>query len=97
MKTFTLAEIEDEIVGKIGTPDRDHYEYDLQLELIGEAIRQTRKQRKMTQEALGALIGVQKAQISKLENNAGNVTLDTLMRVFSALQANVKFQIELKH
>jgi HTH-type transcriptional regulator / antitoxin HipB len=95
MKTYTLSEIEDEIIGKRGTPDRDRYEYDLQMELIGDAIRQTRKKRKLTQEALGELIGVKKAQISKLENNASNVTLDTLMRVFSALQANVKLHISL--
>ncbi|SEJ61923.1 Helix-turn-helix [Dyadobacter sp. SG02] len=95
MKTYTLDELEDEIIGKTGTPERDRYEYELQLELVGAAIKQTRKKRKITQEALGELIGVQKAQISRLENNAGNVTLDTLLRVFSALQANVKLQIEL--
>lgn len=95
MKTYTLDELEDEIIGKIGTPERDRYEYDLQMELVGAAIKQTRKKRKLTQEALGELLGVQKAQISRLENNAGNVTLDTLLRVFNALQANVKLQIEL--
>lgn len=95
MKTYTLDELEDEIIGKIGTPERDRYEYDLQTELVGAAIKLTRKKRKITQEALGELIGVQKSQISRLENNAGNVTLDTLLRVFGALQANVKLQIEL--
>ncbi|MBO9612634.1 MAG: helix-turn-helix transcriptional regulator [Dyadobacter sp.] len=95
MKTYTLEELEDEIIGKIGTPERDRYEYDLQMELVGVAIKEMRKKRKITQEALGELIGVQKSQISKLENNAGNVTLDTLLRVFGALQANVKLQIEL--
>jgi len=44
---------------------------------------------------LGKLIGVQKAQISRLENNASNATIDTLMRVFSALKATVKLQVEL--
>ena len=95
MKTYTLEELEDEIIGKIGTPERDRYEYDLQMELVGVAIKEMRKKRKITQEALGELIGVQKSQVSKLENNAGNVTLDTLLRVFGALQANVKLQIEL--
>ncbi|MGG7665135.1 helix-turn-helix domain-containing protein [Dyadobacter sp. BHUBP1] len=95
MKTYSLDELEDEIIGKIGTPDRDRYEYDLQTELVGAAIKQARKKRRITQEALGELIGVQKSQISRLENNAGNVTLDTLLRVFGALQANVKLQIEL--
>jgi HTH-type transcriptional regulator / antitoxin HipB len=95
MKTYTLDELQDEIIGRIGTPDRDRYEYDLKIELVGTAIKQARKTRKLTQEALGALIGVQKAQISRLENNAGNVKLDTLMRVFNALKANVRLHIEL--
>jgi len=47
------------------------------------------------QKQLGELVGVQKAQISRLESNASNVTMDTLMKVFSALKAKVKLQIEL--
>ncbi|WP_125719387.1 helix-turn-helix domain-containing protein [Flavobacterium ustbae] len=95
MKTYTLDQVTDEIVGKIGTPNRDQFEYDLQMDLIGNAIKQTRKERNLTQEELGKLIGVQKAQISKLENNAGNVTIETLVKVFAALKAKIKFQIEL--
>lgn len=95
MKTYSLDELQDEIIGKIGTPERDRYKCDLQVELIGDAIKQTRKKRQLTQEALGEMLGVQKSQISRLENNAGNVTLDTLLRVFNALQANIKLQIEL--
>ncbi len=41
------------------------------------------------------MVGVQKAQISRLENSAGNVTIDTLIRVFRALNARVMFRIEL--
>jgi DNA-binding XRE family transcriptional regulator len=95
MKTHTLDEVQDRLIGKIGTPNRDRFEYELQMDLIGKAIKQTRQERQLTQEELGKLIGVQKAQISKLENNASNVTIDTLMRVFNALQAKVKFQVEL--
>lgn len=95
MKTYTLDEVQDKLIGKIGTPNRDKFEYELQMDLIGKAIKQTRQERQLTQEELGKLIGVQKAQISKLENSASNVTMDTLMRVFNALQAKVKFQVEL--
>lgn len=97
MKTHTLEEVQDKLIGKIGTPDRDKFEYDLQMNLIGQAIKQTRQERNLTQEDLGKLIGVQKAQISRIENNASNVTIDTLLRVFNALQAKVKLQIELPH
>lgn len=95
MKTFTLEQVTDEIVGKIGTKTRNKFEYDLQMDLIGTAIKETRKERKLTQEELGKLMGVQKAQISRLENNASNASIDTLIRVFSALKATVKLQIEL--
>jgi HTH-type transcriptional regulator/antitoxin HipB len=95
MKTHTLDQVQDKLIGKKGTPKRDLFEYELQMDLIGKAIKQTRQERKMTQEELGMLIGVQKAQISRLENNASNVTMDTLLRVFTALQAKIKLQIEL--
>lgn len=95
MKTYTLDELENKILGPVGTPARDKYEYELQIDMIGDAIKQTRKARKLTQEALGEMIGVQKAQISRLENKPGNVTLDTIIRVFDALQAKIKLQVEL--
>ncbi|MDD2528362.1 MAG: helix-turn-helix transcriptional regulator [Salinivirgaceae bacterium] len=97
MKTHTLDEVQDKLIGKIGTPNRDRFEYELQMDLIGQAIKQTRQERKLTQEELGKLIGVQKAQISRIENNASNVTIDTLMRVFHALQAKVTLSVELPH
>lgn len=95
MKTYTLDEVQDKLIGKVGTPERDLFEYELQMDMIGKAIRQTRKERNLTQEELGKLIGVQKAQISRLENNAGNVTMDTLLRVFTALKAKVKLQVDI--
>ena len=95
MKAYTLDQVQDKLIGKIGTPKRDIFEYELQMDLIGKAIKQTRQERNLTQEELGKLIGVQKAQISRLENNASNVTIDTLIKVFTALKANIKLQVEL--
>jgi len=95
MRTYTLDEVQDKLIGQIGTPERDFFEYELQMDLIGKAIKQTRQERNLTQEELGKLIGVQKAQISRLENNTSNVTMDTLLRVFAALKAKVKLQVEL--
>lgn len=97
MKTHTLNEVQDKIIGEIGTPNREQFEYELQMDLIGQAIKQTRQERKLTQEELGKLIGVQKAQISGIENNTSNVTIENLLRVINALQAKVKFQVELPH
>ena len=95
MKTYTLNQVQDKLIGKVGTPARDKFEYDLQIELIGNAIKQSRKERNLTQEELGRLIGVQKSQISRLESNPGNVSVDTLIRIFNALQAKITLQIEL--
>jgi len=95
MKIYTFDEVKDELIGKIGTPERDLFEYELQMDLIGSAIKQARQERNMTQEELGKLIGVQKAQISRIENRTSNVTMNTLLRVFTALKAKVKLQVEL--
>jgi len=67
----------------------------LESHAIGNAIKETRLKRKMTQKQLGELIGVQKAQISRIENNLSNARMDTIMKVFNALDAEVKFQVEL--
>ncbi len=83
MKRHTLDEIKDNLIGKIGTPERDQYEFELKLELIGDLIQMARKERNLTQQQLGELIGVKKVQISRLENKTGNVTIETVQRLRS--------------
>ncbi|RLD21548.1 MAG: transcriptional regulator [Bacteroidetes bacterium] len=95
MTQYTLKEAEDNLIGLKGTLERDQYEFELKLALIGDMIRMTRKKRKLTQEELGALIGVKKAQISRLERNTGNVTIETILRVFTALEAQINFNVVL--
>lgn len=97
MKLYTMNQIKDEFIGKRGTNKREKYEQDLQMELLGDMIKQVRLERNLTQDQLGKLIGVQKAQISKLENNATNVTMETILRVFTALKAKISFHVELKN
>lgn len=63
LKTYSLDEITDKHIGKQGTPKREAFENELRLDLLGEAIRQARIERNLTQEELGRLVGVQKAQI----------------------------------
>ncbi|MBQ8239365.1 MAG: helix-turn-helix transcriptional regulator [Bacteroides sp.] len=89
MKTYTLEELEDKYIGEIGTIKRDKYEANLKAELqayhIGEAIKQARLAKNLTQEELGEKVGVQKAQISRLERGK-NITISSLMRLFTALE-----------
>lgn len=94
MRVYTLDEIKDKHIGKRGSRAREQYEFEMRLAEVGDGIRHLRKQRKLTQEELGEMIGVQKAQISKLESNAGNITLETVFRVFSALKVDVSFKID---
>lgn len=95
MKIYTFDEIKDEFLGKVGTKNRDEYEHELRVDLIAEAIKEVRKKRNLTQEQLGKLVGVQKAQISKLESGQGDIRFETVLRVFSALKAKISFNIEL--
>jgi len=62
MKVYTLDEVQDKFIGEIGTPNRDIFDYELKMDLIGKAIKQTRQERHLTQEELGKLIWVQKTQ-----------------------------------
>jgi len=95
IKTYTLSELKDKHIGKIGMPERDQYEYQLSMDVLGKLIKATRKERHLTQEQLGKLIGVQKAQISKLESSANSATIGTILKVFKALQAEINFNVRL--
>jgi DNA-binding XRE family transcriptional regulator len=95
MKTTSLDVLTDKYIGKKGTPKRESFENELRLDLLGEAIKQARKERNLTQEQLGKLIGVQKAQISKIENSLTDARFETILKVFKALNAKINFNIEL--
>ena len=97
MKTYSLEEVTDHFVGKIGTQNRDSFENELKLDLLGQTIKQIRKDRNLTQEQLGELVGVKKAQISKIENSLTDARFETILKVFNALNAKINFNVELLH
>jgi len=68
-KTVSLDTMIDKHIGKVGTERRDAFENELRIDLLGQAIKQARQERNLTQAQLGELVGVQKAQISKIKNN----------------------------
>ena len=96
VKTYSLSQMKDKYIGKIGTNERDEYEYELRMDVLGKMIKAARQERKLTQEELGLLVGVQRAQISKLESSANSATIDTIIRVFSALKAEINFNVKLE-
>jgi DNA-binding XRE family transcriptional regulator len=95
MKTYSLDELTDKHIGKKGTKKRDEFENELRIDLLGHAIKQARQERNLTQEQLGELVGVKKAQISKIENSTTDARFDTILKVFKALDAKVIFNVEL--
>lgn len=96
-KSYTLSEMKDKYVGKPGTKDRQQYEYELSMDVLGNMIRTARMERNLTQEQLGELIGVQRAQISKLESSANSARIDTIIKVFKALKADIHFNVTIKN
>ena len=95
MKTYSLEQLTDKYIGEKGTEKRNDFENELRLDLIGHAIKQARKERHLTQEQLGELVGVKKAQISKIENSTTDARFSTILKVFKVLGASVKFNVHL--
>lgn len=95
IKTVSLEAMINKHIGKTGAASRNAFELELKLDLLGTAIKEARLHHNLTQEQLGKLVGVQKAQISKLENNFTNARFDTVIKVFNALHAKVNFKVEL--
>lgn len=89
MKLIPADKMKDKLWGKRGTPEREAMEEQLKEDvnayLVGETIRKARLAQNITQEELGERVGVQRAQISKLEKGASIITLPTMSRVFQAL------------
>ena len=94
-KTVSLETMIDKHIGKRGTIKREAFENELRIDLLGYKIKEVRKQQNLTQEQLGKLVGVQKAQISKIENSVKNARFETILKVFEALGAKVNFNVEL--
>ncbi|MBK8848545.1 MAG: helix-turn-helix transcriptional regulator [Saprospiraceae bacterium] len=96
MKLTTIDELTDEIIGKKGSPERNTFEYDLKMDIIGTIIKETRLKQKMSQADLASKLGVQKAQISKLENNTKDFRIGTIIKALDALGASLKLSVTVR-
>lgn len=92
MQFYTQDQMVDKHVGVKGTPARAEYDEQVELMLVGEAIRKARIAQSLSQEQLGEMVGVQKAQISRLENGK-NLTISTISRLFRAMNQKVSLEI----
>lgn len=71
----------DKKYGKRGKKTREKYEEDFEAFKIGVLIQEARKKKHLTQEELAEKVGTTKNYISRIENNASDIRLTTLMRI----------------
>jgi len=88
--------MKDKYIGKVGTKERRRIR-NMKLRMdLWQMIKSARLERNLTQEELGQLVGVQKSQISKLESSANNAKIDTIIKVFKALNAEINFNVKIE-
>jgi len=78
MDVKSLSELEDEFIGKKGTPARDEYERELADLMIGYQLKNARIKLDLTQEQLAEKVNKKRAFISRIENDGSNLTIKTL-------------------
>ena len=86
----------DKKYGKVGTPTRDKYEEGFENFKIGVLIQEARKQQNLTQKELALKCGTTKNYISRIENDASDIRLSTLMRIIrEGLGGHLKLSLEI--
>ncbi len=78
----TFDELLDIKYGKPGTPGRDAFEAKSKAFIVGEMIKEARKQAHLTQEDLAKKTGTKKSYISRLENGKIDIQISTLFKIF---------------
>lgn len=86
----------DKKYGKTGTPTREKYEQEFEAFKIGVLIQEARKKQHLTQEQLAEKVGTTKNYISRIENNASDIRLSTLMRIIrEGLGGHLKLSVKI--
>ncbi len=84
MKNKNLTSFDDHLdqqYGKRGTPEREKFEEGFEAFKLGVMIQELRKESGLTQKQLAEKCGTTKTYISRIENNASDIRLSTLMRI----------------
>lgn len=93
MKTTSHNEVLNRFIGKEETPERIEFENELKAEILAYQFKELRKKKHLTQTQLAEKTGMEKGQISKIENGKFNLTLATINKIASALGARVNFDL----
>ena len=92
----TLDQILDEKYGKKGAADREQWEQEFEAFRLGVLLEQARLKLGMTQEELAEKCGTNKSYISRIENNASDIRLSTLMKIIqTGLGGHLKLTLDL--
>lgn len=94
MKTVIHQEVLAQIIGEPGTPKRIAFENELKAEILASQFKELRKSKNLTQEQLAEKTGIEKGQISRIENGKYNLTLATISKIAKALGAKVNFELQ---
>jgi DNA-binding XRE family transcriptional regulator len=87
----------DQQYGTRGSADREQYEQEFEAFRLGVMLQELRKERGLTQEELAEKCGTTKNYISRIENNASDIRLSTLMRIIQeGLGGQLKLNVDLK-
>lgn len=78
---ISFADHLDTEYGKRGTETREKYEEGFEAFKIGVMLQELRRDHGMTQEQLAEKCGTTKTYISRIENDASDIRLSTLMRI----------------
>jgi transcriptional regulator with XRE-family HTH domain len=60
-----------------------------QIQLVGQKIRQLRKEHKLTQVELSQRLGIQQSDLSRMEQGEYRVSLDTLFRILAEFKMSM--------
>ncbi|WP_062129145.1 helix-turn-helix domain-containing protein [Geofilum rubicundum] len=94
--TTTWSELKDQVYGKQGTERRDRLDRDFKSLRVGLMLREARERKHLTQDQLGEIIDKKRSFISRIENDASNMTLKTLYDIVEkGLGGKIKIQIDL--
>jgi len=72
----------EEQYGKRGTQKRDEFEEGYEAFKLGVMLQELRNKEGLTQAQLAEKCGTTKSYISRIENNASDIRLSTIMRIF---------------
>ena len=96
VKTTSLTDHLDSQYGKRGTNERENYEQEFEAFKLGVMLQELRKEKGLTQQQLAEKCGTTKTYISRIENNASDIRLSTLMRIVrDGLGGSLKLNVNL--